>query len=472
MRSQPFDVKTEESPTRSRRLKSQLAKRAEVLRAIGLEALEPRTLLATHPATLPTTVTSPVVDISGQPTLTSNESTPSIAVDPNDSQKLAAIWTRNDPSLAPGQTEIVQAAYSVDGGASWNQINVGNFIVDPSSSPTAPVPYEAESNASVAFDRNDNVYFMVDQHKLDNSYGALLLTKYNMSKTTPSQVYSNHIVVQWDPSSEDFNPTMAVDQNLASFSDVDSNGVTRTQNDPNSGNVYVAYSTVTTAPAGNPAGVFFNPNSVQVVMSGDGGTTFSSFDLANDNGFSGSARDNWPAIAISQGSAARPAGTLGTSDPGAPAISPGEVSVTFDDFGSLSTNSPPYTELLDNRIIGADVTKSFSATPGIIQVGTPTPVTPVTTNFPVNVNITNSNFSVSNLTVTLGILHPTLAGVSATLIPPTGSGLASITLFTNQENSAGTSNANIGISGAQSWDRPRRRDARHGLHRLRRARHR
>src|SRR5436309_3382065 len=89
--------------------------RNSMLRQIALEALEPRMLLA---AALPTPAVLPnsQVDITG---LEGNESSPSIAVDPVNPNKLAAVWVRNDPKLAPGPTIFGEMATSTDGGATW-----------------------------------------------------------------------------------------------------------------------------------------------------------------------------------------------------------------------------------------------------------------------------------------------------------------------------------------------------------------
>ena len=91
------------------------AARNSILRRITLESLEPRVLLdATLPT--PTVVTSPI-NITGDE---GNDSSPTIAVDPSNSEKLAAVWVRNDPKLAPGPTIFVEMSVSTDGGTSWS----------------------------------------------------------------------------------------------------------------------------------------------------------------------------------------------------------------------------------------------------------------------------------------------------------------------------------------------------------------
>ena len=450
MRSQPFEVETEGHRTRSRRVRRHEVKRAESLRSLGLENLEARTLLAV----LPTIVTTPnVVDISGKPSSTSNQSTPSIAVDPNNSQKLVAVWVRNDPAFIPNGntpiTELVFAATSINGGQSWSSLGVGNQLHDPPTSNPA-LPFPQASNPDVKFDRNDNFYILIDQHETGNAYGALVLDKFNFSTNTANTVFTNHTVYAWGVVDQAFEPTLAVDDNLRSFSDVDSNGVTRTQNDPNSGNVYVAFAMNSDPPAGNPQGTAYNPWIVSLLMSVDGGQTFNTPIIANNNRFSAPGAVANPQIAISQGSAPRPAGTDGPGDPGTTGVSPGQVSVIYDDWTTGANAGPPFTQIVQNRLTGVNTTVSFNSATGPIAPGSAAnPSVPATTDFAIPVNVsTTSQFVVSNVSLTLGILHGNLGALSAMLIPPTGSGLASILLFTNQIDTSGNTNQNIGISGA------------------------
>ena len=66
-----------------------------------------------------------------------------------------------------------------------------------------------------------------------------------------------------------------------------------------------------------------------------------------------------------------------------------------------------------------------------------------TNNFTIPINITDSRFgTLSNFTVTLNVTHPTLANLSAVLIPPAGSVLSPITLF----NTGSITGANLGTT--------------------------
>jgi subtilisin-like proprotein convertase family protein len=415
--------------------------RKSQLRRAALESLEPRTLLAT----LPAPVVSNPADISGS---RGDESSPSIAVDTNNPQKLVAVWTRNDPMLAPGPTIIAEGTYSVDGGQNWTPLFLGGVLGNPNTTnPT--VPFQAVTDLNVAFDRNDNVYILDAQHTTDNTAGAIVLNKFSFAGGTPTPVISNKPLYEWVPNFDQaINPTLAIDNNLASFSDTDAKGQTRTQTDPFAGDVYVAWETVLVNPAGFTTG--FNPNEIKIIGSSDGGQSFSGQSVVNDNTFFGNKHNGAPHLTVSQGRAPRPAGTNGPSDPGDPGLPGGQVSVVWDDFGTGAAPANPQFDVLWANSVQGGIAQVFSSPGGPINdalAGTPN--TQVATDFPINVNITNPNFTtLSDLNVSVSIRHPTLGELSLVLIPPSGSGLSPVTLFTNQQDAAGNTNNGIGISGA------------------------
>src|SRR5947209_2099129 len=115
MSSEPIKVKTTECRTRSQFGTRRREARGATLRRAVLNtmALEPRTLMATLPPSVFSGTS--LVDRSG----TGNMSSPSIAIDQNNPQKLVAAWTLNDPTFAPGPTEVVRVAFSSDGGSTW-----------------------------------------------------------------------------------------------------------------------------------------------------------------------------------------------------------------------------------------------------------------------------------------------------------------------------------------------------------------
>jgi subtilisin-like proprotein convertase family protein len=420
-----------------------------VLRRVTLEALEPRTLLD---ATLPTpAVLSSPINITGDE---GNDSTPSIAIDPVNPNKLAAAWVRNDPKLAPGITIFVETAVSSDGGATWSAPTVVPIISNPNTS--GPVlPFAQVTDPSIAFDRNDHFYVLTDQRTADNSVGALVLDTYDYSSTTnpvPVALVSK-TVYEWDGVDPALTPTMAVDSNVASFKDTNSINQTVTQTDPTAGTIYVAWASNDTASAAQAAApTTFNPNRILISASSDGGNTFGGRTVLNTNGNIAPAKLVSPSLTISQGRPARAAGTLGPSDPGQTAIPGGHVTVGFDDIGTGATATVPFDLLQDNQTTGAvvDVFQGTGGTIGDALKGAGSnPDTPNITDFPVAVNVTDPRFlSVSDLTVTINATHPNLSELSVVLVPPVGSNLPSVTLFNNRTNSSGGTNTGLGITGA------------------------
>src|SRR5438128_602283 len=99
---------------RSRRKTVRPSARARSIR-LGVEALEDRTLMSVLPTPIVDPTAATHIDISG---VGGNHSSPSVAIDPVNPQHLAAVWTRNDPSL--GNVPIVtEGAVSTTGGLSW-----------------------------------------------------------------------------------------------------------------------------------------------------------------------------------------------------------------------------------------------------------------------------------------------------------------------------------------------------------------
>ena len=450
MSSEPIKVKTAQGRTRThsgtRRRESRVgaSPRRTVLDAM---ALEPRELMATLPASLFSGTS--LVTRSG----TGNTSTPSIAIDQNNPQKLVAAWTLNDPTFAPGQTEVVRVAFSSDGGNTWqNSGSPGFFIGDPSTS-NPVVPFQQAFNASVGFDRNDNAYVLYEQSNVAiasvaPANGAFLLSKYNFSASTPVATSTNNVVYEWEGGNDPgLFPTLAVDDTVANFTDVGADGVTRDQSNPNAGNIYVSWETSDTIPsiqgATNPG--VFNANRIKLTSSSDGGQSFSPPQTMNtsNNNFAG-GKETTPRIAVSQG---RAAGTNGPTDTG---VAPGSVTVVWDDYNTGATASPPFDVIHTNTIrSGSFTTTITSAGGGIADAGPGTPNAPSTTDFPVTVNITDPRFiSLNNINVSVSIIHPTDAELSLQLVPPPGSGLSPITLVTNQIDGGGTSFTGRGISGA------------------------
>ena len=231
------------------------------------------------------------------------------------------------------------------------------------------------------------------------------------------------VAYEWDGADAALTPTLAVDDNLPTFSDVNSIGQTVTQTDPTAGDVYVAWTsndTPSTAEAAAPT--TFNANRILITASSDGGTTFSGITVLNNNGNSAPAKLTSPTLTISQGTPGRAPLTLGPTDPGVTAIPGGQVTVGFDDIGTGATATPlPFDILKDNQASGA-VVAQFQGAGGIIQdatKGAGSTDGPNQTSFPVTVDVTNPAFlNVSNVEVTLSATDANVNELSAVLVPP------------------------------------------------------
>ena len=229
---------------------------------------------------------SPLVNLS-QPMNNgpgAQEDSSTVAVDPLDPRKIVTVWVNNDTAdiPAPGPQVFVEGDYSVNGGQTWASFQASVVLPDPNTTnPT--VPYLQITNPSLSFDRNGNFYVLLDEHNGGGTSGAIVLEKYAFTADAPvsarfqqpfggSAAYN--IIYQWlPPGDQAFQPTMAVDSNIASFTDPTTGQV---QTDIAAGNVYVAWATATVAPASpSPPSPFFNPNTIVMVTSTDGGQDFS-----------------------------------------------------------------------------------------------------------------------------------------------------------------------------------------------------
>ena len=411
--------------------------RKSSLRRLALDRLEARTLLSTLPT--PITVSQSIVGNGMTPA--PNTSSPSVAIDPLDSNKLIAAWTTYDPNNKldgpNGQvTTYVQGAYSTDGGKSWLPLPNAtaadvqtDFSMAPSTS--GPQPNFAQTtDATVGFGRDQNAYLLTSTHGAAS--GVLDLQKWDFSGATPvSQLfarpaYSQGIgfgsssflnpIYRWQGGDGALTPTLAVDSNVASFP---SGGTTQT--DPYAGNLYVAWETVDTA----PANVTENPNTIKLMASSDNGQSFTYQTYLSDHGL-GNTYDA-PRIAISQGT---------TTVPG------GKVTIVYDNAAAGTV--APFSDTVQTKTTSNGAADAHGDSPTNVPInlavkdGVSTGVDAFTpTNIPIQVNVTDPKFtSLQNLTVSLSLSYPTLANTSAVLISPGGT--RSVVLWNNATNNAGT----------------------------------
>ena len=441
---------------------------------LALESLERRALMAVLP---PVTVTGQL-NISGG---SGNQVSPSVAIDPNNPQKLVSVWVDDNPANAMnnGQTPVfIQGAFTINGGQSWTPLSgLNNTQIDFNRNQNGgPFFMPRVTDASVAFGPGDQFYVLSMLHNDADASGEVQLQKYdfagvnatlktlapNISGKAPTPVTANP-VYEWSGLNPAFKPTLAVDANRSSFNDTNSAGQAYDQADPFVGNVYVAWSTNNNT--GNVANG--NPNVIDLTGSGDGGNTFAAPVLVNTAGNNtGIDRDASPQIVISQGRPSDPAIAGGAAVPG------GQVSVIWDDTagGRQPGAATPVDRIEANRITDGVKTADFQASDFTgANGGTATEITqnpppatstgagiaqavavqnnpniPVVTSFPLAVNITDPNFMVDNLNAVISLAHGSLNEISIDLVSPQGT---TIRLLNNATNEAGNGTGS-GIGGA------------------------
>ena len=194
-----------------KRVRNQLGRR----RRAALERLEERALMAV----LPTPTVLSQADASTLGTTGSNpsdESSPSVAVNPLNPNQLVEVFTRFDPSLLPGPDIVPGGSFSADGGKTWAGFNVGLVLIDPTSSPTAPTPYLSVTDVQVAFDRSNHFYVLMDEHDAGTGPGTFLLNKFdaaNLVGGLPTKLFNNQPIDAWTQDA-DLSPVLAVDSGV------------------------------------------------------------------------------------------------------------------------------------------------------------------------------------------------------------------------------------------------------------------
>jgi subtilisin-like proprotein convertase family protein len=361
-----------------------------------VERLEERALLATLP---PAIVSGQTTIFSGGQftTAPNNAVSPTVAVDPTNPLNLVAVWT--DHQVVPGgmPPDVVQVAgaFSTNGGVSWSSFLVPGNIADPSTS--NPVkPYTYQTNGSVAFDRNGNFYVVDLQGNVTSGVspnGAIVINKYAFGSTTPT--IGNEVLDQWIGTDPATSPMLAVDDNPARYTDPTGAVVS----DPNAGNVYVAWATAVTV---NPAPSSPPPKLISIVASSDGGVSFS---------------DRRTVVGLGQGAEPRLVVSQGAPERG---VVPGQVSLTWSDFGG-ATATPPFSDVVANRIQDGAAAQSFSAAGGSISTGMTVPPGGAVFPFSQSVTVTDPKFTtLSNLTVTVNLTDTSDQTLSLTLVAPNG----------------------------------------------------
>ena len=216
-----------------------------------MEPLEDRTLLSVMPAPA----------VSGQTSVAAGVS-PQVVISPIDPRVIVEVYTTG---------ASVAGRYTTNTGTTWS-----NLAFPASGFPEASSP-------SVSFDLAQNVYVTAAMHDAGSVTGAILLYKFNpafaLVDLDPVAAGVNpSVIYRWANDDPAYNPYVAIDTNLPSFTDPVTGGV-QTDSLANSLNgrpkaIYVAWNTDFTG----------SSSRIMAAASGDGGTIFTSPQFACGGG--------------------------------------------------------------------------------------------------------------------------------------------------------------------------------------------
>ena len=300
--------------------------------AAPLESLEARTLLAVLP---PAQYASGPISIPGGG---GNDSTSTVAIDRYNPQHLAAAWVRTDPTpWRPAIRRSSRVPTRMTGD------RAGPASLRPSA-PDRPRRSTADDRSpyDVHPDREPQRCFRrqssalrarptvqcwqylwridPDQVRLHRWISAVNFVDPTAADSRPSNIVRQYIQ---DPV---FNPTLAVDDNQASFTDPTTHAVQQGLLDATAilmrATCGSAGARARRSPRDSAPTDQWNPNSIQVISSSNGGQSFTSPLVVNNNGRFGHQRDATPRIVVSQGGG----GATG-----------GQATIIWDDNGSGAT---------------------------------------------------------------------------------------------------------------------------------------
>jgi subtilisin-like proprotein convertase family protein len=407
---------------------------------LSLEQFEDRLAPAGIPdpiASLPVTV----APFGATPTYS-----PVAANSPTNANKMVVVSLKD--STNGNNTDFV-SEFSTNGGGTWTNFFGGGRDLDPNTPANNRRPYTRTTQQSVAFGRDGTVYLAFIEHDDSKNSGALVVDRFNFSGAFPTYL-GRTLIYRWVGQDPALNPAIAVDNNLASFTDTNEFGQTVTQRDTTTGTVYLAWNTdAQHERAVQDAGLvsFWNRNIIEMVASPDRGTTWSSPVLVSDEGsdyFTGVSNGNTffaashPQLVFSQGTGSNPR-------PGLPTVDGGRMTIAWDQLtggqqrGGFTTDSTTP----DGATGGAAVSVlAAQGQTGTIGDNTTTPFTATFAPPP--------GFDVlTDLDVELTLIHPNLSELRAVLVPPAGSGLQPTTLWLNGVDAGGnTVNQGRSLSGA------------------------
>jgi subtilisin-like proprotein convertase family protein len=417
----------------------------------ALELLEDRTVFS---ATLPPDVLpTPVVNnptalsaLGGVNGASGDEGfDPAVAVDPTNSKNMVEV-----NAVTTANFDQLDGSASTDGGLTWTDfaLNIPLNVTDPTS--TKGLPYSVDLSPAASFDRMGNVYVVVNETNAGATSGAIVFMKFNFDDGFPSldPVTPNtdpvgpgeQVLYQWDGQDPASNPTIAIDNNVASFSDPQNPGLTQTDTMANAIDSVTGSTTVTNlaVPKGifvawddqltEPKAVGGTSTDVLLAASGDGGLTFSTQQFLGDDPVFESV-GSAPQLVFTQGTTANAAAGTTADVPG------GQLNVFSNDLQGdidLAQAQP------DGGVASADavsVAADFTY-PAQDFAGKST------TDIPITITTPQDFGTVSDIEAVVAIDNTATASLEIDLIPPTGSGLSPVQLL----NAGGVANsANFGV---------------------------
>ncbi|MCZ2343320.1 MAG: proprotein convertase P-domain-containing protein [Bacteroidales bacterium] len=254
---------------------------------LGVELFEDRVV----PATLPNPLVGDAAAITGG-------YNPQAAIDPLNSNRVV---------LATTNGTDVRVQYSTDGGLSFQQFfttepapntTESRKVRDPRSS-FSSTKFATTSSPAITFGRDGSIYLVHSESDADKSKaGVIVVHKFDWlpSDTAPTVENLNNdpirngfttrgnVVYRWLNQDPALNPTIAIDNNIPTYTDPVSGAV---QTDTMVGKaVYVAWNTNATKPFIDATNTYtFFPNTIVTVASSDGGFNFSNPLTVSNNGY-------------------------------------------------------------------------------------------------------------------------------------------------------------------------------------------
>ena len=299
---------------------------------IFLEALEDRTLMSVLPEAIVTNArdltSGPAFPDSGQRA----DRAPQVVISPVNSSKVVQVnaVTRTPPLVTATESSVV-GQFSTDGGANWNSFTIPGKLNDPVTN----AGFLHVSNPSVAIGRNERFYVTYTERDAANTSGVLRVLTYDFNGGSPTLVF-NEQLEKWRGVDPILNPTVAIDNNVASFDDPVA-GVQQQTDNMSGKAVYVAWNTNHATPQGSdfPPQSSFNPNVIKVAASGDGGDNFTTAQLVSDPLTQNYFWDSTDPYSQHNHAAPRIVFTQGSADNGV-RVPGGQLVFVWDDFGAYN----------------------------------------------------------------------------------------------------------------------------------------